>query len=262
MLTPIALLLALAGAALVSWVGRSSTRGLLLSRAALAVLALAPLSQALRSTSIFMEQNNWLPNRMLPYGISIFTGEAFKERLASLDDRERDKAFAELSPVPYINLKVRPQGTPDAGVYLLGDTAPLYFLGADGRDMPPNVARPSSPIIYCTTWDTPLIAGAPGTPPGMRATDPHPWSVRVRQSGCRYILVNFNELKRLTNVDHYFDPSITYDAIIAWLHAPESHIRSVMAWHELGVELLWIDLPPISAVESSGAPPTNGAAHP
>ncbi len=240
LLTPIALLLALAGAALVSWVGRSGARGRFLSRTALVVLALAPLSQALRSTFIFMEQNNWRPNHMLPYGVGVITGEAMKDRLAMLDDAARAKALLDIAPASYINLKIRPQESADAGVYLLGDTAPLYFLGADGRGLPSGMASPSSPVIYCTTWDAPLIAGVAVGAPGA---NPHPWSVRVRESGCRYILANYAELDRLIKRDHYFDPAITYDAIIAWLHAPESHIRSVMKWQELGVELLEIDLP-------------------
>lgn len=243
MLTPIALLLTLAGGALVAWMSRSKAampgRPAPLAAAALGVLALAPLSQAVRSISLFLEQNEWLPNQGLVLGVGTMTGMAAEEQLRAAPDDLRERAIDSLGPTAYINLKIRPQDVADSGVFLLGDSTPLYILGATGN-AEGSGNRSSSPVIYHTTWDTsPLLT----SPNRIGASAAHLWSLALRDRGIRYVLVNFSELDRLINKSHYYDPGLTLDAIQAWLRSPEAHVKSVRQWRDAGSELFEIDLP-------------------
>ena len=261
MLTPITLLLTLAGAALVAWMSRAKVtptanakRPAPLAVAALGVLALAPLSQSVRSISLYLEQNNWLPNRGLIYGVGTLTGLAVDERLRAATPIEREQAVESMGTVAYINLNIRPQETPDAGVFLLGDATPLNILGAIG-DGAPDV-HGASPVVYHTTWDaSPLLR-----PPTQAGTsDIHPWSSSLRDQGIRYVLVNYSELERLINKSHYYDPAIPFEDIQKWLRAPESHLRVVRTWRDAASELFEIELaphPPIAPARN--APPNAG----
>jgi hypothetical protein len=257
LLTPATLLLTLAGAALVAWMSRSApataTRRSPLALAALLVLSLAPLSQAVRSVSLFLEQNTWLPNQGLVYGVGALTGLSLDDKVRNSDEIEREKLFDAIGPVAYINLKIRPQETVDAGVYLLGDSTPLYLLGATGDAAAKN--RAASPVVYHTAWDTsPLML-----PPTRTGTNNvHPWSSSLRDRGVRYVLVNYSELERLIEKSHYYDPALTLKAIQTWLHAPESRLRPIRVWRESGTELLEIDIAPLPAILPAPGHPTGG----
>jgi hypothetical protein len=261
MLTTGSLLVALGGSGLVAWVGRSGRgagaggrmRGL--ATAAIVVLALAPLSQAVRSTTLFLEQNAGMPNRLLFLGVGVLTGLSGESSLASARASERAQVLADAGPIQYVNLGIRPQTTEDAGVYLLGDSTPLYYLGATGDEGGSGRASGSSPVVYATTWDTPLLARADEG--GKR--DPDRWSAYLRRRGIRYVLVNFEELHRLIDTSRYYDPSISMATVTDWIASPGSHLRSVRAWREpgmgalRGLELFEIDLPrPAESPAGSG----------
>ncbi len=255
LLTPVTLLLTLAGAALVIWVSRSSAntakRPAPMAIAALGVLALAPLSQCVSSISAFLEQNKFLPNQGLVYGVGTMTGMGVEDALRAAAQTDRENAINTMGPIAYINLKIRPQETADTGVFLLGDSTPLYILGATGTT---TTDRASSPVIYHTTWDaSPLLL--PTTQPA--AADIHPWSSSLRDQGIRYVLVNLSELDRLITKSRYYDPAITFDDIQSWLRAPASHLRPVRAWPEAASQLFEIDLPP----RPSNATPRKSPAH-
>ena len=260
MLTPIALLLALAGAALVAWVNRPKStvaftsanpkRPAALPIAALAVLALAPLSQAIRSFSLVLEQNNWLPNNRLVYGVGTATGMAMDEQFRAADDRSRAEFLDAIGPMVYVNMVIRPQETPNSGVFLLGDSTPLYFLGAIGDPNPRDNSR--SVVLYHTTWDaSPLLASPLRPGESMFAA----WTNSLSQRGVRYVLVNYSELERLIDKSHYYDPGVTMEDVQKWLRAPESRLSVVRTWRNAFSELFEI-LPDPNAPAST----TTGAA--
>jgi hypothetical protein len=258
-ITPAALLVALAGAALITWVtrsGQSRTRALRVF--ALLVLALIPLDHIRRSISIFLQQNDETPNLLLVRGVGWLTGFAKEETLAGRDDRARAEAIALLQPFEYINLVIRPQAREDAAVYLLGDSTPLYLLAATGA--PPRPAANPSPIVYNTTWDTPLLVRAKKA----AGEDPAAWSVALRRRGIRYVLINYDELHRLIDRNRYYDPNLSMVDVVRWVAASDSHLKSIRAWRSLpapgtpsdpysGVELFEIDLPG-PAAPTTGTP--------
>ncbi len=254
-------LLALGGAALVAWVGRTKLVGRppsvssptlanpkrtpALPIAALAVLALAPLSQAIRSFSLVLEQNNWLPNNRLVYGVGTATGMAMDEQFRAADDRSRAEFLDAMGPMVYVNMVIRPQETPNSGVYLLGDSTPLYFLGAIGDLHPGDNSR--SVVLYHTTWDgSPLLASPARPGESMFAA----WTNSLHQRGVRYVLVNYSELERLIDKSHYYDPRVTMEDVQKWLRAPESRLSVVRTWRNAFSELFEI-LPDPSAPAST-----------
>ncbi|HVU63314.1 MAG TPA: hypothetical protein VHC70_05020 [Phycisphaerales bacterium] len=256
-ITPGALLIALAGGALATWVSRSGeSRTRPLRILALIVLALIPLDQARRAVWIFFQQNDGTPNLVLVRGVGAMTGLAFEDQLAAPDERDRAELVRSLDPTQHINLIIRPQTVEDSGVYLLGGSTPLYMLAATGQAaQAASGAGPASAIIYNTTWDTPLLATLIRAAPD----DPAAWTKALRARGLRYILVNFNELHRLIEQDHYYDPAVSPPDIARLVAARGAHLRSVRAWRSstapplTGVELFEIDLP---------APAENPAARP
>jgi hypothetical protein len=236
-ITPAALLIALAGSALLAWIARSGeSRTKTLCLFAILVLSLIPLDHARRSIVIFLEQNDEHPNFFLVEGVGGMIGLSGEAKVATPDERERAEEIAKLAPNGYINLILRPQDRADSGVYLLGDSTPLYLLGASG----------SGPIIYNTTWDTPLIVKIKQS----AGDDPAAWSLALRKRGIRYILVDFSELLRYIERDHNYDPNITTSDIASWITSPSSHLKSIRAWRPAtappltGIELFEIDLPP------------------
>lgn len=263
LLIPGILIVTLGGAALVAWVQRlpakdTSVRSpLVLS--ALLVLALVPLSQAFRSAATFLEQNTWRPNLFLIDGVGVLTGMTYDERLATLDEREREAYRAAAGPAQFINLFIRPQEQPDSAVYLLGDSTPLYHLGATGEPPSRSRARTSSPVVYHTTWDACFLTASAADLRG-EPSDTHPWSRSLRDRGVRYVLINYDELARLIGRSRYYDPSVSIESIAAWLSAPQAHLKIIRAWRApsalpfTGSELFEIDLAPTTPKPRAESP--------
>lgn len=244
-ITPSVLLIALGAGGFVAWLSRSGeARTRTFRVCAMVVLALVPLDHARRSIGAFLVQNGGYPNIALVRGVGGLTGLAIDEDLSRLDEAEREAILLAIGPLEYINLALRPQERPDSGVYLLGDSAPLYLLSATGRPALPGGA--TSDGVYNTTWDTPLLAQLIRSAPG----EPAAWSRGLRSRGIRYVLVNFSELHRLIEQSGYYDPAVTMADVVRWVMSPDSRLKPVRAWQPAaappmtGVELYEIDLPP------------------
>ena len=104
------------------------------------------------------------PNAALVTGVAGFTGELYRADLMTAPPGEA-KAFLEnCSAVLYCNLAV-PR---DEGLYLLGDSTPLYFVG-----------RGPATLVYHTTWDrSPLGLGITANP-----KQPERWGDGLRAAG-------------------------------------------------------------------------------
>ena len=102
---------------------------------------------------------------------------------------ETQEVFAERNPVVFLNLNIlRLRG---GSVYLLGDSTPFYL----------NPAH-----LYHTTWDT--------SPLGRLIVEypdhPDRWAQQLaEQYDVRYVLINWSELARLIEKDHWYDPNVT-----------------------------------------------------
>jgi MFS family permease len=239
LLVPVAMLLALGGAALTSWVGRASPNRRAMTIGAVGVLAIAPLAQMLGSVLLFLEQNDMKPNTMLVVGPGAMTGMGAEGDFVTSSPESQERFLAAVGPSAFINLTVRPWEGENRGVYLLGDSTPLYFMGRawmgsdDGR-------RPGSPIAYHATWDrTPIIGG-------MEVSQ---WSMKLHEAGFRFVLVNYDELKRLIETDHNYDPQVTMEMVMRWIDDRGSKLRSIRAWRmpggaeRTGSELFLVDIP-------------------
>lgn len=227
-LVPGAMGFGLGGAGLVAWVsrGRSPAAAQVVVRAAMCVLALAPISQVVRSVLLFLEEDSGTPNRLLVFGPGTLTGGT----LVSAYDRGDEAARRELlDRLPtyeaFVNLGLRPQDAVKSGegVYLLGDSTPLYVLGATGDQR-------SSPVVYHTTWDRSPLGDAITASPG----EPRAWSLALRSLGVRHVLVNFDELGRLASRDRYYDPRVRMEDVARWLASPTSGLRRVRDWRNDG----------------------------
>ncbi len=231
MLVPTAMVLALAGCGLVAWVsrGRTPERSWGVTIAALVVLALAPLSQAGRSILLFLTEDGGTPNRLLVFGPGALTGANFAGELARSSGQEREAIIDRLpTPDAYLNLVLAPQtaGRVGEGVYLLGDSTPLYTFNAVGGAR----AGVASTVVYHTTWDASPLGSAMAAAPG----DPRAWSLWLREMGVRYVLVNFDELARLVTRDRYYDSRVTPENLRLWLTSPSSGLERVRAWPSPG----------------------------
>lgn len=224
MLAPAAMGFALGSAGLVAWVtrGRSLDNARVVVRAALFVLALVPMSQAARSVLLFLAEDSGTPNRLLVFGPGTLTGATFAGEAARGDDAARQELLDRLPTYEaFINIGLAPREAsgPGEGVYLLGDSTPLYVLGTPDD-------RRGSPVVYHTTWDRSPLGDAIAAQPG----DPRSWSLALRTRGVRYLLVNFDELGRLTMRDRYYDPRVSMGEIQRWLSTPSAGLRRVRDW--------------------------------
>ncbi|MBY0311569.1 MAG: hypothetical protein K2W85_05835 [Phycisphaerales bacterium] len=228
MLVPAAMGFGLGGAALVAWVsrGRSAAAAALVVRAAMCVLALAPISQVARSVLLFLGEDSGTPNRLLVFGPGTLTGGTLVSAYERGDESARRELLDRLPTFEaFVNLGLRPQDASSAGegVYLLGDSTPMYVLGATG-------GRQSSPVVYHTTWDRSPLGDAIAASPD----EPKTWSLALRSLGVRHVLVNFDELGRLTSRDRYYDPRVRVEDVARWLASPTSGLRRVRDWRNDG----------------------------
>jgi hypothetical protein len=187
------------------------------------IALMAVLAQGIASVVVFAQQGGGRPNACLiggsAGGLNTLTGDAVRaarEALASAPEAERIAAIERLSAAEYINFAL----PPTARVYLLGDSAVLYY-------------RP--PYIYHSTWDT--------SPLGlmMRADPDRPavWTEKLRKEGIPLVLVNFAELDRLHR-SRWYDPLVTPEAVQEWLRTEGTLIRS---WPQSGHALFSIAPP-------------------
>lgn len=264
LLVPGTMLLAMAGSALLTWAGRGLDRPRVVGMASLVALALAPLAGGAWCIGQFLTERQGQPNILLVTGPGGMTGMPLDGWLQRAPDAERARTIENLGPWAFINLQIRPQDQSDRGVLLLGDSTPLYLLGATPMASNQGLAtaadgfaRPArSQIVYHTTWDRSPLASVMPLPDG---TGVHPWSLHLRRAlGVRYVLINYDELARLIVRDRYYDPAVTIQDIARWRLSPEARLRTVKAWREPGArletgrELVEIMLPP--------QPPGNGSA--
>lgn len=257
MLVPTAMLCALAGAGLIAWVSRGRSpqgaRGVV--AATMIVLAFAPLSQAGRAVMIFLAEDSGSPNRLLVFGPGSLTGSTFAGELARVDDAARRELIDRLPSIEaYVNLVPAPQNSTGEGVFMLGDSTPLYVLGATGGWSGPRPA----PVIYHTTWDASPLGAAMSDHPN----DPQAWSIALRRLGVRHVLVNFDELTRFITRDHYYDPRVTMQNLRAWLTSPAAGLRNEHEWPNpsagpgsfSGRAMFRIDLEPDAAAGGPATP--------
>jgi hypothetical protein len=193
--------------------------------ARLAAIA-APLSLAVWSALNFFGQNADMrregsilpgaPNALLVTGIAGFTGQAFFADLGAAPEAERERFLREeVPPAPYLNWILKP----GEAVYLLGGATPLYLLPAGGNGA----------VVYHTTWDRSPLGDAVRRFPGDEAA----WTRAIVESsaergGARiaYVLVEFDELERLSQRDAWYDPVVTPELVRQWLSKEGEAVRS------------------------------------
>jgi hypothetical protein len=190
---------------------------LLLRTRAWPVLFLLPLAQLACSVVIFSNERGGKPNSMLIQGPGLRTGTLVRE-LPAASQREW---IENASPELFINVVLKPE----ARVYLLGDSTPLYV---------------TRPVLYNTTYDRWPIGGDPGG-----------WSAALRGQHVDYVLVNLGEVGRLER-SGWLPPDVSLDAVKEWL---VNHTMVVRAWEQLGVYLVR----PIEPPHSPHDRPTNPA---
>lgn len=118
--------------------------------------------------------------------------------------RETERQLVAANSTVYLNLRTRPE----QGLYLLGDATPFYIL---------------RPVLWHTTWDTSPLGEAMRAHPG----DENAWAQALIDRGISLVLVNYSELDRLVNTDHWYDPIFQGVDIKAFFDA---HARPIAAW--------------------------------
>lgn len=170
-----------------------------------AVRRLVPVTIVLVQTAAlvvqYSQQRGGQPNALLVPGPAFFTGAGAPRDLAPL------------TPVQGINRRT----PPDAVVYLLGSSTPLYVL----RD-----------VVYATTWDTPPMLQVGGN-------DARGWPDALRQLGVTHLWVDFAELSRLRRVG-WLHPALTPVTIRLLLEALGP---PMMNWPELDSSLYRVPRP-------------------
>jgi hypothetical protein len=171
---------------------------------------LLALGQTSAAIVIFAGQRSGNPNALLLGGPSLRTGN-------DLPEGSRAAALEHAGPELLLNL-TRPPGL----VYLLGDATPFYY---------------TIDVLYNTTFDRWPLGEAIRRSSG----GPAAWTAELRRRGVSLVLINFNELGRLSH-SGWADPAITRESLEAWL---KSGPRTVRNWPEQG--WLLVELPPETA---------------
>jgi len=209
-------------------------RAWITSKATAALLLALSLVAALQ----FAAQRGGAPNALLIGGVAEFTGLLRADEVYMEQGPKQRAAILQgaAGPFEFINLGIRPgllgddtraalldqsrdlpPGEPDA-VYLLGDAASLYYLGATGAA--------DAGVVYHTTWDASPLGNAIRSAP----TDAAAWTRFLRAQGIGFVLMNFDELSRLSQRDRNFDPDVTMANIDSWLSHPDSGCSIVKLW--------------------------------
>lgn len=174
------------------------------------------------------------PARGLVLGVDGFTGRAFFDELDGLDGAALAEAYAQVGPTVTVNHALgrgitqalaRGEAVEPGGLLLVGDATPLYYLEGPGLQ-----------VRYATTWDAHPLAEALNTHGG----DMGAALAALREQGITHLLVNTNELERLSQ-SGYLDPALTRDAIGALLRGEDGAARwfvPMFAWFDETVVLL------------------------
>ena len=104
----------------------------------------------------------------------------------------------------FLNLFTRPE----QGLYLLGDSTPLYIL---------------RPVVWHSTWDTSPL----GEIIRRHGDDEAAWTRALLDEGISLVLVNYSELNRLVHTDHWYDPIFAGVDVQAYF---EAHGRRIAQW--------------------------------
>lgn len=106
---------------------------------------------------------------------------------------ETQEILAERNPVVFLNINILRLKA--GAVYLLGDSTPFYL----------------NPVyLYHTTWDTSPL----GRLIMEYRDDPDQWAHQLaEQYDVKYLLINWSELARLIEKDHWYDPNVTLSAV-------------------------------------------------
>ncbi|MCE2653505.1 MAG: hypothetical protein LW650_08420 [Planctomycetaceae bacterium] len=179
------------------------------------------------------------PNFFLAAGPSVKSGEAYRAELAAWSPDEVAEFLDSAAPYVVINLQLdRFQG-----LYLLGDSTPLYIVGRDNRT-----------LLYHTTWDTSPLGQAIRANPN----DPATWAAALASRNVRHILVNIAELRRLHR-SAWYDPDVTPESVTRFLEASAEQVR---AWPASGQALFRLRTPAPGATPptppSPATPPSPG----
>ena len=196
-------------------------------RAVGVVGVLAVVCSAALCITSFISEGRGRPNALLAGGVGALTGMIFEPQLRGMRPEQLEEALrspALNSPVPAVNLELHPHDTHDVVVYLLGDGAPLYYLGATGLSTS-QTARTGG-VIYHTTWDRSPMGDAIDADPDRHSA----WSAHLRSLGITHVLINLDELSRLAERDAYFDPRVTLARVGAWASDPASGLTRVRDW--------------------------------
>lgn len=97
---------------------------------------------------------------------------------------------------------------PGQGLYLLGDATPLYIL---------------RPVVWHSTWDTSPL----GQIIRAHGDDQDAWTAALLDRGISLVLVNYSELDRLVNKDHWYDPIFADVDVRGYFDA---HAQRVAQW--------------------------------
>lgn len=130
---------------------------------------------------LFQKQHMGMPTTRID-NLNIMTGAGLSE--------QNIKSLAGKSPYVYLNYPMR---TSKNNIYLIGESTPFYIFN-------------SIPIIWHTTWDTSPL----GVLIRKYPEQPTKWVSELHNKlNIDYLLVNFSELNRLSNKDHWYDPDLT-----------------------------------------------------
>jgi len=163
----------------------------------------------------FAQQRGGGPNEMTILGPGAFSGEY------AMDPAETAASLLR-------------RGVPAGSrVYLLGDSAPLYYTArlprgvaaarSDHAASTPNssltnpIAAPAPAagveLLWHTTWDTSPLGESVRAQGGR---DPVWWTADLRRRGVTHVLVNFAELSRYQR-SGWYDPAVTPERLAAWV---------------------------------------------
>ncbi len=211
LVVPMAVTVGMGAAVLLKWVS-SRGGGRVLERTAMVVCALAPLSLAVWSVGIFLSERAGAggPNGVLVAGVGWWTGAVYED---ALEARAPDQRLAFLEdratpPSVVVNLVVAPlQVEGSAGsVYLLGESRALYF---------------EANVVVHTPWDASPLGRAVRDHPD----EPAAWTAAIKAAGVEFVLVNFDELSRLSERDRWYDLVVTPDLVRRWLTEAASPVK-------------------------------------
>jgi hypothetical protein len=185
--------------------------------------AAAPSSLGAASLVIFLGQRAGHPNELLVPGVPAFTGEAYVQEFGRAPPADRTVFLGAVSaPAVYTHLALEAS---DA-VLMIGNAAPLYFLaGGTGP----------GEIFYQTTWDKSPLGDAVREHPD----DPGAWTAAIKSwissrwggrrgssPGRVFVLVDVDELARLSLKDHWYDPSVTPAVVETWMKREGTIVRA------------------------------------